>query len=830
MAEDEGSRQGGGVSGEEKDAVIDNMGEFGLDPKAGLLPFQQDMFKDIMADVDALLVTGQGMGLHRLLVSMLRVHCDPKSLVLVINANVTTVELATEELSLSTSFPPKILSMDQLSTDRRDIYLEGGVVFVTSRILVVDMLMGRVPMANVHGIVVPDAHRVIPTSSEAFILRLFRHENRTGFIKAITDSAQGLVGGFNLLEKVMRSLWVSQLYLWPRFEKRVIDTLSTRQPEVFEVKVDMTSTMQLIQLAISDLMVSCLKQLRKLRPSLEMEFLTVERGLFPAFDQALRRQLDPVWHTLGFRTKQLVKELKTLRTMAKYLDQYDPVSFYFYLEVGERGVFGGQSVVHRRLGRRAARVARRRERAAQEAKAKRQQRQRRGGGGDRDGDGGDDDDDEQEEFETTIPELVDLGTDIIEEADQQDDSQRGDGQQSDMAVPPDEEFRRHYRVLQPDDLMFILPFYLPEVGVSTARFARILNDVKPKTIVFYDPHLACAREVELYQSAHPEVDLHVYFMMYRTSFQEQQYLSSIRHEKEAFERIITAKRTMALPADQDGRRGIRQAEERQLKTRLVASRSSSVVGASTRRGGGRVAEGAPRPKVIVDMREFRSSLPSLIHEFGMDVVPVTLIVGDYVLSPDICVERKSLPDLIGSLSSGRLYSQVLAMTTYYARPALLIEFDESKPFSLLGSGETLSDDIEFKNTMSKLTLLTLTFPSLRVLWSRSPHATAELFYTLKQHQDEPDATAAANVGEEGTHNEEDYALEPMVVLKTVPGVTPHNAYAIMEKVKNLEELTQLGLKQLQEVAGKANGRLMYDFFNNTTTVDDDDKGHDDKKG
>ena len=29
-------------------------------------------------------------------------------------------------------------------------------------------------------------------------------------------------------------------------------------------------------------------------------------------------------------------------------------------------------------------------------------------------------------------------------------------------------------------------------------------------------------------------------------------------------------------------------------------------------------------------------------------------VGDYILTPDICVERKSISDLIGSLNSGRL--------------------------------------------------------------------------------------------------------------------------------------------------------------------------------
>ena len=57
-------------------------------------------------------------------------------------------------------------------------------------------------------------------------------------------------------------------------------------------------------------------------------------------------------------------------------------------------------------------------------------------------------------------------------------------------------------------------------------------------------------------------------------------------------------------------------------------------------------------------------------------------VGDYILSPDICVERKSVSDLIGSLNNGRLYNQAVAMCRYYQRPVLLIEFDPNKPFTL----------------------------------------------------------------------------------------------------------------------------------------------------
>ena len=33
---------------------------------------------------------------------------------------------------------------------------------------------------------------------------------------------------------------------------------------------------------------------------------------------------------------------------------------------------------------------------------------------------------------------------------------------------------------------------------------------------------------------------------------------------------------------------------------------------------------------------------------------VTLTIGDFVLSPDVCVERKSISDLFGSFKSGRL--------------------------------------------------------------------------------------------------------------------------------------------------------------------------------
>lgn len=186
----------------------------------------------------------------------------------------------------------------------------------------------------------------------------------------------------------------------------------------------------------------------------------------------------------------------------------------------------------------------------------------------------------------------------------------------------------------------------------------------------------------------------------------------------------------------------------------------------------------PPFQVIVDMREFMSSLPNVLHQKGMRIIPVTLEVGDYILSPLICVERKSIQDLFMSFTSGRLYHQVETMVRYYRIPVLLIEFSQDKSFSfqviwtivihvemglcvglmfccfnlpdlcmfVLQSASDIGDDVTPNNIISKLSLLVLHFPRLRIIWSRSLHATAEIFASLKANQDEPDETKAMRVG------------------------------------------------------------------------------------
>lgn len=127
-----------------------------------------------------------------------------------------------------------------------------------------------------------------------------------------------MVAGFSKTERILKSLYIKKLHLWPRFQVYVSEELERAPPEVVDVRVPMTKYMVGIQKAIVEVMDACLKEIRKTN-KVDVEDLTVENGLFKSFDEIVRRQLDPIWHILGKKTKQLVSDLKTLRKLLDYL-------------------------------------------------------------------------------------------------------------------------------------------------------------------------------------------------------------------------------------------------------------------------------------------------------------------------------------------------------------------------------------------------------------------------------------------------------------------------------------------------------------------------------
>ena len=236
-------------------------------------------------------------------------------------------------------------------------------------------------------------------------------------------------------------------------------------------------------------------------------------------------------------------------------------------------------------------------------------------------------------------------------------------------------------------------------------------------------------------------------------------------------------------------------------------------------GGVRLAATAEPPRIVVDVREFRSSLPSLLHGRSNVVVPCMLTVADYVLTPNICIERKSVRDLISSFKSGRLFNQAETMLQHYQHPMLLIEFDQNKSFTLdsFGTDHTTAS-LKADNPsdlQAKITLLTLAFPRLKIIWSSSPYQTAEIFDELKKQQEEPDPIRAVQLGLNAGEDPSDQSFNqtPQDMLRTVPGMKEKNLSRITLEVQNLQEVSNLTESELDVLVGKEAGRQIYRFFN-----------------
>lgn len=79
------------------------------------------------------------------------------------------------------------------------------------------------------------------------------------------------------------------------------------------------------------------------------------------------------------------------------------------------------------------------------------------------------------------------------------------------------------------------------------------------------------------------------------------------------------------------------------------------------------------PRIVVDEREKRSGIPDLLRQAGALIDFSQLKVGDYIVSPDTAIERKTIQDLLNSIYDGRLFVQCSQLNEHYTKPVLVVE-------------------------------------------------------------------------------------------------------------------------------------------------------------
>lgn len=77
--------------------------------------------------------------------------------------------------------------------------------------------------------------------------------------------------------------------------------------------------------------------------------------------------------------------------------------------------------------------------------------------------------------------------------------------------------------------------------------------------------------------------------------------------------------------------------------------------------------------IWADHRELGAGVIETLRKRGCEVEVRALPVGDYVIDGRVVIERKTTPDFLGSLRTGRLFRQVAALARCGRKRALIIE-------------------------------------------------------------------------------------------------------------------------------------------------------------
>lgn len=81
-------------------------------------------------------------------------------------------------------------------------------------------------------------------------------------------------------------------------------------------------------------------------------------------------------------------------------------------------------------------------------------------------------------------------------------------------------------------------------------------------------------------------------------------------------------------------------------------------------------------QIVVDNRELKSGVAKTLFENNVRIIPEQLEVGDYVLSEQICCERKSVRDFVDSMLDARIFTQAKDLLNNFEKPFIIVEGEE----------------------------------------------------------------------------------------------------------------------------------------------------------
>ena len=196
-------------------------------------------------------------------------------------------------------------------------------------------------------------------------------------------------------------------------------------------------------------------------------------------------------------------------------------------------------------------------------------------------------------------------------------------------------------------------------------------------------------------------------------------------------------------------------------------------------------------EIVVDQRELDSNIArDLSKRDGVETRLETLAVGDYVLSDRVAVERKTVSDLLDTLTGGderSVFEQVGDLTRHYSRGVLVLEGDD-----LYGERNVHPNAIR-----GALSSLAVDF-GVSVLRTEDEGDTADLLEVIAGREQQADDREVSVHGEKQSKT---LAEQQEYVVSSIADVGPVTARSLLEEFATVEAVMTAREDDLTEADG-----------------------------
>ena len=196
-------------------------------------------------------------------------------------------------------------------------------------------------------------------------------------------------------------------------------------------------------------------------------------------------------------------------------------------------------------------------------------------------------------------------------------------------------------------------------------------------------------------------------------------------------------------------------------------------------------------RIVIDERERKSGIPKLLRAIGVNVEVKTLPIGDYIVSHETVVERKSIHDFISSIFDGRLFDQCDRLKEHFKFPIILLEgnVDEiesitENPLVFYGALSTIA--VDFK---------------IPVIPTPNASHTAKLLVSLSSRKESIKGPLLKKIKKSN-----DIQKQQLIVLCSLPGIGEKTAIRMLEKFGTPLKALSSSTKDLAKIPGLGESR------------------------